>query len=73
MVKEKSWLNSSSIDSANYDEENSILTIAFVGTNVYEYYAVPLEVWEHMIIAPSVGRFFYQHIKGKFEYKKING
>lgn len=73
MTKEKSWPESSSIDSANYDEENSILTIAFKGVNVYEYYGVPLELWEEILLTPSIGKFFYREIKGKFEYKKING
>jgi len=73
MIKEKAWPESSSIDSANYDEENSILTIAFKGISVYEYYAVPLEVWTQMLLTPSIGKFFYEHIRDKYQYKKING
>lgn len=73
MIKEKSWPESKNIKSATYDEENLILTVTFVGGNMYKYFAIPIQIWEEMILAPSVGGFFARSVRNKYSYEKING
>ena len=33
----------------------------------YKYFGVPPEVYEGLIAAPSMGRYFSQHIRGRYE------
>ena len=47
------------------------MTIGYVSGNVYEYKAVPEQVYQEMKTAPSKGEFLNERIKGKYQYKKV--
>lgn len=51
------------IDRIAYDEEASILRIAFRDTGTYLYYDVPQAVYEDLAEAASAGAYFNEHIK----------
>ena len=61
---------SSDIASLGYDAATQTLEIEFHATGVYRYFSVPPEVFETIRTAPSPGKFFLQHIKGKFAWEK---
>ena len=64
-------VESSQIASVGYDAEAKVLEIEFLrGGSVYQYFAVPQEVYDGMMAAESVGSFFFKNVKGVFEYKK---
>ncbi len=65
-------MSSSNIKSAGYDEGNSILEIEFKDGNLYQYFNVPLNIWENFKLASSKGKFFAFHVKEKFRYRKIS-
>lgn len=54
---------SSAINSASYDTQNGTLTIEFSRGARYDYPNVPAEHYQGLIHAPSVGKYFNQHIK----------
>lgn len=64
-------VESSNISSVGHDGET--LFIRFNSGITYRYENVPNIVYELMIEAESVGKFFHHHIKGKFPYSKVEG
>ena len=56
----------------NYDALREILRIHFVSGLVYEYKKVPEKVYAALKQSGSKGSFLNQHIKGNYEYKKID-
>jgi len=54
-----------------YDEQNKILEIEFKSGWVYQYYSVPLEIYDALMNAPSHGRFLHQFIKNKYRTKRV--
>lgn len=65
-------VESSNIKSAGYNLGQNILRIEFNGGGVYNYYEVPKDVFEGLVSAESVGKFFHKHIKGRYDYKKAS-
>lgn len=62
---------SSTIRSAKY--ENEKLEIAFNSGGVYVYSGVPRSLYQGLSEATSPGKFFLEHIKGKYEFQKTAG
>lgn len=65
-------LASSNIQSIGYDEKKSILEVEFRGGSVYQYFDVPIEIYEGMLASSSAGFYFAKKIKGFFPFSKIN-
>lgn len=64
-------LASSSIASVGYDGEAAALELAFHSGGVYRYDDVPREVYEGLLRADSKGRFFHDHVRGEFDYRRL--
>jgi len=62
-------LNSSMIKSASYDHMTGILTLVMNG-GAYRYMDVPSEIYDGLLTSESAGKYFAQHIKGKFRFEK---
>ena len=56
---------------ADHIPETNTLRITFVTGTVYDYKAVPPEVYHAMITSGAKGIYFNQHIKGKYEFEKV--
>ena len=65
-------VNSSNIASAGHDPESNIMVIQFRNGATYQYLNIPEQTYQDMLNAPSIGQYFNSHIRGKFEYNKIN-
>ena len=65
-MAELAWLPvaSSNIDALAYEEPESTLLVKFRGGGIYRYEGVPLNVFESLRSATSVGRAFKLLIKG---------
>jgi hypothetical protein len=61
---------SSDIASIGYDAASETLEIEFKATGLYRYFSVPKTVAEDFQRTPSPGKFFCQHIKGKYAWEK---
>ncbi|WP_041734635.1 KTSC domain-containing protein [Dyadobacter fermentans] len=55
-----------------YNEEKQTLRIVYVSGMVYDYKNVPWEVYQAMKTSGSKGTFLNKHIKGNFEFEKVN-
>ncbi len=61
---------SSNISRFGYNETSNILTVEFKNGNKYDYYDVPIHIFESMKEAPSKGIFLAHNIKGNFRYAR---
>ena len=62
---------SSNLSGFGYEPNTSVLRVEFKNGGTYEYYDVPLHVFEAMKVAPSKGQFLAQQIKGTYRYARV--
>jgi KTSC domain-containing protein len=62
---------SSMIRSVGYDELHSLLEIEFTSGKIYQYDAVPEEVYRGLMSAGSKGRYFEEQINDRFRYSRM--
>lgn len=48
------------------------LRVDFKSSGTYLYKAVPVEIMDKFLKAPSAGCFFFNHIRDKYEFEKVN-
>ena len=60
-------VESTSIYSAGYDPATSTLEVEFRNHRIYRYIGVPPEVYEALLTAESVGRYFAYNIRNDYE------
>ncbi len=63
-------VKSSNIAKTRYVDGN--MDIQFTNGATYRYKDVPEEVFDELLKAESVGKFFFSKIKGKFEYEEVD-
>jgi hypothetical protein len=59
------------IESVAYDKTTERLEVEFKGGGVYQYANVPAATVLAMLTAESIGSYFTQNIKGKYQYVKV--
>lgn len=64
-------VDSSNISSIGYDEDSNTLEIEFHSGAVYQYFDIPLNVFQGIMGPGSKGQYFAQHIKGYYRYVKV--
>ena len=64
-------VSSSNISEIGYDEPSGTLEVLFHSEALYQYFDVPLVVYEEFIATSSHGRYLNTNIKGKFRYARI--
>lgn len=64
-------LESSNLAGADYNPFAAVLTIAFHGDRVYQYFGVPVSFYRGLLKAESHGKFFPAHIRDRYEYRRI--
>lgn len=67
---ERVSIKSSLISEIGYDPETSTLEVLFSNGGVYRYFDVPPEKAFDLHHAESIGKYFGQHIRGKFKFEK---
>jgi len=65
-------VKSSDLTHVEYDGGASTLRIWFHSGGSYEYYGVPESAHNGLMDAASKGKYFHQHIKDKYKYKKLD-
>jgi len=73
---EREAVESSQLASVGYDVEKQILEIEFKGRTdtsggIYQYFEVPQHVHHDLMHAESIGRYFGQNVRGKFNFDKL--
>lgn len=64
-------VESTTLASAGHEGRAAILELLFRNGAVYQYFHVPAEVHRGLLGAPSKGRYFNQHIRGRYPYKLV--
>lgn len=62
---------SSMISEIEYDETEKLLKLKFSKGGWYEYKDVPKEVYNELLNAESIGKYFLANIKSKYETEKF--
>lgn len=79
MVKSKNYngnqiiceYDSSNLKKGVYDTTTKKLQLTFNNDGVYEYDKVPHDVFAAMNLAESQGKYFNQHIKKGYTFRKV--
>ncbi|MEL3901084.1 MAG: KTSC domain-containing protein [Treponema phagedenis] len=66
---ERKSVSSSDLSSVGY--ENGTLEIRFHNGGTYQYYGVPVVVYQALMSANSKGSFFHKHIKNNYRWQKL--
>jgi len=64
-------VDSSNVAAIGYEEDSQTLQVEFKNGTTYQYFDVPLAIFEGMRDATSVGQYLNQHIKGAFRYSRV--
>ena len=64
-------VESTALLTVSYDEARALLQLEFCSRSVYQYFSVPAAVYQSLLAAPSMGRYFNQAIRGRFSYRLI--
>ncbi len=64
-------VNSSNIASVGYDLETQTMEVEFTNGNIYQYFDVPLLIYEELINAESPGKFLNVQVKGIYRYARL--
>lgn len=64
-------VQSSNLAGVGYDPLAAVLTIAFHGDRVYQYFRVPISIYWGLLRAESPGKFFHAYIRNQFTYQRI--
>jgi hypothetical protein len=59
------------ISEFEYDNEKKLLTITFAKGGQYQYSDVPKDVYEALLNAESVGKYFLSHMKDKYDAERL--
>ena len=62
---------STHLTSVGYDRAATTLDIEFRGGAVYRYRGVPHAIYRQLMSADSKGRYFAQHIRGRFAFERV--
>lgn len=68
---ERKIVQSSNLDSVGYDAKEKLLEIKFKWGGTYQYLNVPEEIYQELMSAKSVGKYFNQNIFDKYLYKIV--
>jgi len=73
MKEPQHWISvtSSNIHSIAYNEQDKILFVKFLHGGIYSYFDVPSHIFNQILVAESIGKYFSQNIKGIFRAEKI--
>ena len=66
------YVQSSALERVSYDEEAHTLLATFRETHrTYVYEEVPQEIYDGLIFADSLGRYFNAHIRDHFSFHEV--
>ena len=70
MITEKEVV-SSQFKKVKYDSESKILIITFNNDKRYEYKDVPQSIFDSLMSAESLGKFFIAFVKNSFNFRPL--
>ena len=67
----RSFVKSSALRTQGYDKESQTLELEYINGSIYQYFPVPLEVYEAFRNADSKGHFINLYVKPYFDCREI--
>lgn len=65
---------SSNVAEVGYDPETKTLEVAFINGGIYQYFGVPVSIYNGLRVAPSVGRYLDANVKkAGYSAQKVAG
>ncbi len=64
-------VKSSQIYSIGYDKDAGTLEVEFISGDIWQYLAVPLDIYQKLETASSKGKYYLQKIRGKYDSHKL--
>ena len=68
---ERTSIDSSNIRGVGYDAESAVLEIEFLNGSVYQYFDIPLHVYEELMSTGSAGSYLAKNIKGHYRFSRV--
>lgn len=68
---EREQVSSSNVKSIGYDINTSILEVEFKNGRVYQYFNVPINVYNALINSSSIGKYLNSNIVGVYKYTEL--
>ena len=68
---EREQVSSSNVKSIGYNINTSILEVEFKNGRVYQYFNVPINVYNAFINASSIGKYLNSNIVGVYKYTEL--
>ena len=63
---------SSCLTNVGYDFDARVLMLGFQHGGVYRYSDVPPFVYEGLMNAPSLGRYFQRYVRGSYPFERVS-
>jgi hypothetical protein len=63
-------VESEAVDEIAYDATRSVLFVRFAHGGWYSYFHVSADIYEAFVAAESHGRFFHDHIRDRFPFRR---
>ena len=64
-------VSSSNIESIGYDEQGQQVYVRFLNQSLYIYKGVPLQEYENLRDAPSLGSYLHRNYKNVYPYERM--
>src|SRR5438093_910075 len=64
-------VDSSSLASVGYSRRTKTLQIVFLKGGTYQFFDVPRPVFNAIVAANSKGQFFHEHIRDRYEFRRV--
>ena len=65
-------VESTTLATVAYEDAQELLQLEFRSRAVYQYYGVPVAVYEALLRAASKGSYFNRAIRGRFPYRLVS-
>jgi len=62
---------STNIVSIGYDAANETLEVEFLNGSVYQYFNVPTQLFDQLMLSGSKGQFLNVYIKNSYPYSRV--
>lgn len=68
---QRGFVSSTTVASIGYDEPTQTLEVEFTNGSVYQYYNVPLNIYDELMAAGSKGQFLNTYIRNAYPYSRV--
>lgn len=69
-MPEMNYVNSSNVEAVGYDDETNELHVQFLSGGYYIYYDVPRDIFDNLMLSPSIGSFLNREVKNVYQFTK---